>query len=259
MADATIGSLNQALALALTDKIELEQGATPSNSSKYGELGQVYDLFNTERGTVGTLSVVSGTATADLLSGRQSFFKMTIGANFTLALSNVPAGASFLCVQFTTNSTGGYGVTLPAAFHAMAGSGALVITTPSTVCYLRAYTVDGGVNWYYIIDAGAAIEIVSTITSNTITPTGTTDIVRGFALSAGLTIANPSTTPADGWAMKVELKDDGTARALTWGSKYAAGTSALPTTTVSGKRHALVFFYSMTDDKLYCDGAAVQA
>ena len=101
--------------------------------------------------------------------------------------------------------------------------------------------------------------IVSTITSNTITPTGTTDIVRGFALSAGLTIANPSSTPADGWAMKFELKDDGTARALTWDSKYAAGTSALPTTTVAGKRHALVFFYNTTDDKLYCDGAVVQA
>lgn len=154
--EATIGALTQAVTLALADKIELEQGVTPSNSSKYGELGQVYDLFNAERGTVGTLSVVSGTATADLLSGRRSFFKMTIGDNFTLALSNVPAGASFLCIQFTTNSTGGYSANLPASFHAMAGSGVLVITTPSTVCYLRAYTVDGGVNWYYIIDAGDA-------------------------------------------------------------------------------------------------------
>lgn len=156
MADAIISALTQASSLSLSDKIELEQGTTPDNHSKYGELGQVYDKLNTERGTVGTLSVVSGVATASLANGRRTFFKMAVGDNFTLAVTDVPSGASFLCIQFTTNATGGYGVGLPASFHAMTGSGASVVTTANAVCYLRAYTVDGGVNWYFIIDAGDA-------------------------------------------------------------------------------------------------------
>lgn len=106
---------------------------------------------------------------------------------------------------------------------------------------------------------GASIKVTTTVISNTITPDADTDIVRPPALSAALTIANPAATPQDGWPMVCELKDNGTTRALTWGSKYASRIGTLPAATTAGKQHVVVVGYNATDDKLYCDLAAVQA
>lgn len=100
--------------------------------------------------------------------------------------------------------------------------------------------------------------IVTTITSGTITPAGDTDLVRPAALTAALTIANPSSTPADGAGFVVDLIDNGTTRALTWGSKYASRMATLPTTTTVSKRHRIGFEYNAADDKLYCMYAQVQ-
>ncbi len=102
-------------------------------------------------------------------------------------------------------------------------------------------------------------KIVTTIASGTITPAGDTDLVRPAALTAALTIANPSSTPADGAGFVVDLIDNGTTRALTWGSKYANSMATLPTTTTVSKRHRIGFEYNAADDKLYCMYAQVQA
>lgn len=101
-------------------------------------------------------------------------------------------------------------------------------------------------------------KIVTTITSGTLTPAGDTDLVRPAALTAALTIADPSSTPADGAGFVVDLIDDGATRALTWGSKYANRMATLPTATTAGKRHRIGFEYNAADDKLYCMYAAVQ-
>lgn len=101
------------------------------------------------------------------------------------------------------------------------------------------------------------IEIVSTITSGTITPTGTTDLVRPAALTAALTIANPSTTPADGAGCVIDIIDDGTSRALTWGSMYADRMATLPAATTAGKRHRIGVEHHAADGKLYCMYAEV--
>ena len=108
------------------------------------------------------------------------------------------------------------------------------------------------------IAALSAPKIVTTITSGTITPAGDTDLVRPAALTAALTIANPSGTLADGAGFVVDLIDNGTSRALTWGSKYANRMSPLPTTTTVSKRHRIGFEYNAADDKLYCMYAQVQ-
>lgn len=102
------------------------------------------------------------------------------------------------------------------------------------------------------------VNIVTTITSGAITPAGDTDLVRPAALTAALTIANPSSTPADGAGFVVDLIDNGTTRALTWGSKYANRMATRPTTTTVSKRHRIGFEYNAADDKLYCMYAQVQ-
>lgn len=105
---------------------------------------------------------------------------------------------------------------------------------------------------------GGGVNIVSTITSGTITPAGDTDLVRPAALTAALTIANPSSTPADGAGFVLDLIDDGTSRALSWGTKYASRMATLPTATTAGKRHRIGVEYNAADDKLYCMYAQVQ-
>lgn len=108
-------------------------------------------------------------------------------------------------------------------------------------------------------DYARTIKITSTVTSNTITPDGDTDLVRPSAsLAAGLTIANPATTPADGAGFVVDLIDNGTSRSLTWGSKYANRMATLPAATIAGKRHRIGVEYHAADDKLYCMYAQVE-
>jgi hypothetical protein len=74
----------------------------------------------------------------------------------------------------------------------------------------------------------------------------TYDIFHLTAMSAATTINNPSsTTPADGELMEIRFLDNGTARALTWGTKYVAKAGvALPTTTVLSKNLVVLFEYN---------------
>lgn len=70
------------------------------------------------------------------------------------------------------------------------------------------------------------------------------------ALAAAAAFTNPSGTAADGNYLVVIVKDNGTARAITWGTAYkAADTLTLPSTTVVGKTHYWVFRYSGISSK----------
>lgn len=86
---------------------------------------------------------------------------------------------------------------------------------------------------------------VYTATNNaSLTPEiDTYDIFHLTAMSAATTINNKSTsTPADGEIMQFRFLDNGTARALTWGTDYVAKAGvALPTTTVLGKNLTCLF------------------
>lgn len=104
----------------------------------------------------------------------------------------------------------------------------------------------------------SSINIITTASSNVATPAGNTDIIRLQGLTAPLTIANPSAGPEDGWSLIVELRDNGTPRAITWGSYYANRIANLPTTTVAGKFHKISVEWLNADTKFYCDVANVQ-
>jgi hypothetical protein len=80
---------------------------------------------------------------------------------------------------------------------------------------------------------------VDIASASTITPTGdTADQYEVTALAAAATIAAPSGTPTDGQKLVLRIKDNGTARALTWtttSGAYRAVGVTLPTTTVISK------------------------
>lgn len=79
----------------------------------------------------------------------------------------------------------------------------------------------------------------------TITPDAdANDCVDITAVAQAFTIANPSGTPTNFQKLIIRIKDNGTARAITWGNGYVAGGVALPSTTVLSKILNLGFQYN---------------
>lgn len=79
--------------------------------------------------------------------------------------------------------------------------------------------------------------VVSTASTATLTPVATAHQFNVTAQAAGLTIAAPTGTPLDGQSMIIRIKDNGTARALTWNAVFRVIGVTLPTTTVVSKTH----------------------
>lgn len=80
--------------------------------------------------------------------------------------------------------------------------------------------------------------VYSTASNTSLTPEiDTYDIFHITALAGAITINNHSTsTPADGEKIMIRLLDNGTARAISFGTNYVAKAGvALPTTTTLGK------------------------
>lgn len=92
-------------------------------------------------------------------------------------------------------------------------------------------------------------------TTSTATPSinvDTTDQFNITALAAAITSITVTGTPTDGQELTIRYKDDGTARAITHGSSFVAGTAALLTTTVAGKTHLEKFLYDAVAGKWAC-------
>lgn len=81
----------------------------------------------------------------------------------------------------------------------------------------------------------ALANAVASSTSNVITPLLTSSRYLVTALAEAATIAAPSGTPADGQTLLLRIKDNGTARALTWNAIYRVMGNTLPTATVANK------------------------
>ena len=91
---------------------------------------------------------------------------------------------------------------------------------------------------------------VQTITSAaTVTPTNLNDLVIITAQAAALTIANPTGTMVEGQALMIRIKDNGTARSISFGTNYRAIGIILPTTTVISKTLYLGCIWNSTDNK----------
>jgi len=97
---------------------------------------------------------------------------------------------------------------------------------------------------------------ITTITSSA-TPTVNTDncdMVTITALAAAITsmTTNLSGTPNNGEMLLFRIKDDGTARAITWGASFEAMGSTLPTTTVLSKILHVLFIWNSVTSKWGC-------
>lgn len=102
---------------------------------------------------------------------------------------------------------------------------------------------------------------VTTITSS-VTPTVNTDncdIVNITALADAITsmTTNLTGTPSIGEVLVFQIKDNGTARAITWGASFTAKGVALPTTTVINKLLTVSFLWNGSN--WGCVGSAQEA
>lgn len=93
----------------------------------------------------------------------------------------------------------------------------------------------------------------------TVTPISTNDLVTITAQAAALALANPTGTWDEGQPLMIRIKDNGTARAITYGTDYRAIGVTLPTTTVLSKTTYIGLIYNSTDTKWDAIGVTTQA
>lgn len=88
----------------------------------------------------------------------------------------------------------------------------------------------------------------------------TTDMFTITALATAITsmTSGLSGTATTGQPLVVRIKDDGTARAITWGASFASRGATLPTTTVLSKYHYIGFIWNEVASVWDCVAAVVE-
>lgn len=81
--------------------------------------------------------------------------------------------------------------------------------------------------------------------------TDNTDVAHITGLAQAITsmTTNLTGTPVEGDTLRIDITDNGTARAITWGTSFEASTVALPTTTVISTRLDIGFFWNTVTSK----------
>lgn len=161
---------------------------------------------------------VLGVATATSIN------KVTITApasSATLTIANTGSLITSGAYAITLTATGTTGVTLPTSGTLATLAGTETLTNKR------------------VTDRVQSVADAATITPNA----DTNDCVDITAIAQAFTIANPTGTPTNFQRLRIRIKDNGTARAITFGSGYVAGGVPLPTTTVLSKILILGFEY----------------
>lgn len=88
--------------------------------------------------------------------------------------------------------------------------------------------------------------------------TDNTDVSSITALAQAITsfTTNLTGTPVDGDLLVIRITDNGTARAITWGTSFEASTVALPTTTVISTMLMIGFMWNTATSKWRCIAVA---
>jgi len=123
-----------------------------------------------------------------------------------------------------------------------------------------AGTVVGTSDTQTLTNKRLTARVVTEASNATPTPNAdTTDEHTITAQAAAAAFAAPSGTPTEGQPMIIRIKDNGTARALTWDGIYRAIGVTLPTTTVLSKTMYIGMVYNNTDTKWDVLGVAQEA
>lgn len=167
-------------------------------------------------------------------------------------------------VGIESNATGGttstnIGITSYASGGASNYCAKLQDGTEATGKFLKSVSAQGLANWATLTTSDISTSVQSVTSSATVTATSTNDLVKITAQAEALTLANPTGTFSEGQPLMFRIKDNGTARAISYGAKFRAIGVTLPTTTVISKTLYLGVIYNSTDDTFDVLGINQQA
>lgn len=112
-----------------------------------------------------------------------------------------------------------------------------------------------GINDTQVLQNKKIVPRIGTIAS-TATPSINLDLYDQYnitALAIAITSVTLSGSFVDGQRLLVRIKDNGTARSITWGASFLnSGVAQLPTTTVVSKTHLVGLIYDAVATKWIC-------
>lgn len=127
-----------------------------------------------------------------------------------------------------------------------------VYINPATLANNDALIYESSTQLWKNKPVSQAVPVQSVASAATVTPTTANQLVTITAQAAALTLAAPTGTPVEGQSLMIRIKDNGTARGITWTSGaggYRAIGITLPTTTVISKTTYVGLIYNSTDSR----------
>ena len=245
--------------------------ATSSIFTVDGGAGRLFTVNDTLTGSLFSVNTISGLPVIEAFSdntvrigkyGIKGLFisQSYVGINketnlngyFDVSGSMYLTGSLFNSGSITTNGTVTAQTlivqTITSSIDYITGStrfGSLITNThvfTGSVSMTGSLSVSGSTSYSTFIPTTITVTSTSTLTPDI----SIGDTFTITAQAAALSIANPSGTPINGQKMIIRIKDNGTARAITWsGTQYRASSDlALPTTTIINKTMYNGFIYN---------------
>lgn len=220
---------------SVAGSLELGQGTAPT-------AGTTSIKLYAPSSVTSYIRALPGTAATGFYFGTNAAGVVTDSQVSTIPVANggtgLTAGTSGGIPYFSSSSAISSSAALAAnALVIGGGAGVAPATTTTGAGVLTALGIapnaTGGV-----VTAGGAPRIL-TITSSA-TPTINTDSYDCVTITAQAAAITSMTTNRTGTInnfqqLEIRIKDDGTARAITWGADFSSGIATLPTTTILGK------------------------
>ena len=213
--------------------------------------GSIYSAFGGNgTDTTNTWDNLDGTIAIDLVVGDYIDIRAYSSVNGTISFSQWPTRQAFSITKVSGfPPPGGTDIN---AVHTNVSGEIIALTEKTSVANTDEVIIEESDGTKKSMKRRTFVKPINndTASTSTLTPNiDNNDQETVTALAAALTIAAPSGTASTGMKLIIRLKDNGTARALTWNAIYRALGTTIPTTTVANKITYIGLVYNGTDTK----------